>query len=29
MRYKVIACKALFREFSLLASQTRTVLDIT
>jgi hypothetical protein len=29
MRYKVIACKALFREFSLLASQTRTILDIT
>ena len=29
MRYKVIACKALFREFSLLASQTQTILDIT
>ena len=29
MKYKVIACKALFREFSLLASQTRTILDIT
>jgi len=29
MRYKVLACKALFRELSLLASQTRTMLDIT
>ena len=29
MRYKVLACKALFRELSLLASQTQTILDIT
>jgi hypothetical protein len=29
MRYKVLACKALFRELSLLASQTETILDIT
>ncbi len=29
MRYKVLACKALFRELSLLASKTQTVLDIT
>lgn len=29
MRYKIIACKALFRELSLLASRTQTTLDIT
>lgn len=29
MRYKVLACKALFRELSLLASQTQTMLDVT
>jgi len=29
MRYKVIACKALFREISLIAADTKAVLDVT
>lgn len=29
MRYKVLACKALFRELSFLSAHTRNVLDIT